>query len=38
MFPEYSLEGRDEMVVALRDIHLNIGSEFWPIRRYDRFL
>lgn len=30
---EYSLEGREEVVSALRDIHLNLGSEFWPIRR-----
>jgi len=30
---EYSLEGREEVVSALRDMHLNIGSEFWPIRR-----
>jgi len=31
--PEYSLEGREEFVSALRDMHLSFGSEFWPIRK-----
>jgi len=30
---EYSLDSREDVVRALRDIHLAIGSEFYPIRR-----
>eukprot|EP01125_Pyxidicula_operculata_P011836 TRINITY_DN3873_c0_g1_i2.p1 TRINITY_DN3873_c0_g1~~TRINITY_DN3873_c0_g1_i2.p1 ORF type:complete len:191 (+),score=31.50 TRINITY_DN3873_c0_g1_i2:63-635(+) len=30
---EYSLEGREEAVTALQDIHVAPGSEFYPIRR-----
>jgi putative ABC transport system ATP-binding protein len=30
---EYSLEGREDAVRALRDVHICEGSEFYPIRR-----
>jgi len=30
---EYSLQGREDVVVALEDIHVAPGSEFYPIRR-----
>lgn len=30
---EYALQGRDDRVVALEDIHVCHGSEFYPIRR-----
>jgi len=30
---QYSLEGREDVVVALEDIHVAPGSEFYPIRR-----
>lgn len=29
----YGLEGRDEKVVALRNVSLSKGSEFYPIKR-----
>ena len=31
---DYSIEGRQDVVKALHDIHLAPGSEFYPIRRY----
>jgi hypothetical protein len=30
----YGLEGREDKVVALRDVSLSRGSEFYPIKRY----
>jgi len=30
---QYSLEGREDVVTALEDIHVATGSEFYPIRR-----
>ena len=30
----YSLEGRDEKVVALKSVSLSPKSEFYPIKRY----
>jgi putative ABC transport system ATP-binding protein len=30
---EYSLQGREDVVVALEDIHVAPGSEFYPIRK-----
>jgi len=30
---EYNLPGRDDTVIALKDINVAPGSEFWPIRR-----
>jgi len=30
---EYSLQGRDDVVIALEDIHVAPGSEFYPIRK-----
>jgi hypothetical protein len=33
----YGLEGRDEKVVALRNVSLSKGSEFYPIKRYHFF-
>jgi hypothetical protein len=30
----YGLEGRDEKVVALKNVSLAKGSEFYPIKRY----
>ena len=32
----YGLEGRDEKVVALRNVSLSKGSEFYPIKRYSK--
>jgi putative ABC transport system ATP-binding protein len=30
----YQLEGREESVRALEDIHVALDSEFYPVRRY----